>query len=82
MKNKKLTEMTNEELLNTAKTLKVMTYMLTGMVVLLFIVTIILAIKKGFSALNVVGIALIPILVINFNTLKEMKKEIKARNLS
>ncbi|WP_316782541.1 redox-active disulfide protein 2 [Pedobacter frigiditerrae] len=81
MSKKSLSELSNEELLKNEKTLKTITSMLAGAILLLFIVNIFLAFKKGFSALSAVPIALLPIVIINFNSLKEMKKEIKARNL-
>jgi hypothetical protein len=81
MSKKSLSELSNEELLKNEKILKTVTSMLTGAIFLLFIVNIFLAFKKGFSALSAVPIALLPIVIINFNSLKEMKKEIKTRNL-
>lgn len=81
MKNKNFTELSNEELLKNEKTLKTITIMLAGAVFILFIINIFLAFKKGFSALTVVPIALLPIVIVNINSLKEVKKEIKSRNL-
>ncbi|TCC86640.1 redox-active disulfide protein 2 [Pedobacter frigiditerrae] len=81
MSKKGLSELSNEELLKNEKTLKTITSMLAGAIFLLFVVNIFLAFKKGFSALSAVPIALLPIVIINFNSLKEMKKEIKARGL-
>jgi tellurite resistance protein TehA-like permease len=82
MNKTKLSEMSNEQLLKNEKNLKTITYMLATAVLILFITVIILAFKKGFSALNVVPIALLPIVIVNLNTLKEMKNEIKSRKLS
>lgn len=81
MKNKRLKELSNEELLKNEKSLKTITGMLAGALLVLLIINIFLAFKKGFSALSVVPIALLPILIVNFGSLKEMKKEIKSRNL-
>lgn len=81
MKSKKPAEMTNEELLKNKKTFSVVTYMLAGMLLVLFCLSIYISFTKGFSALTVVPIALMPILIINLNTIKEISKEIKARNL-
>lgn len=80
MKNKKLNELSNEELLKNEKSIKVITYMLTGVLIVLFILTTINTINKGFNSLAVVPIALLPILIMNFNTLNEIKKELNARN--
>ncbi|MBB2143894.1 redox-active disulfide protein 2 [Pedobacter sp. LMG 31464] len=81
MSKKSLSELSNEELLKNEKTLKTITAMLAGAILVLFIINIVLAFKKGFSALSAVPIALLPIVIINFSSLKEMKKEIKSRNL-
>ena len=82
MKTKKPNEMTNEELLKNEKTIKSVTYTLSGMLLVLFVLNIFLAFKKGFSALFVVPLALLPIVIINLNTLKEIKKEQGIRKLS
>jgi hypothetical protein len=81
MSKKPLSALTNEELIKNEKTLKTMTGMLTGAIVVLIAINIVLAFTKGFSALSVVPIALLPIVIINFNSLKEMKAELKSRNL-
>ena len=75
MKSKKLNELSNEELLKNEKSLKAITYMLAGTLLVLFVAGIVLTFKKGFSALSVIPIALLPILILNFNTLKEVKEE-------
>jgi hypothetical protein len=81
MKTKKLTEMTNKELFQYDKMAKVVTYTLAGAVFILFVVTIYVAVIKGFGALNVVPIALLPMVFINLNTIKGIKKELNTRNL-
>lgn len=82
MSNKKYTEMSDEELLKSQKSIKTITALLAGMLLFLFAINIFLAFKKGFSALSVVPIALLPIVIININTLKEIKKELNSRNIS
>lgn len=81
MKNKKPAEMTNEELLKTKKTLATVTYLLGGMIVLMFFANTYTAYKKGFSALTVMPIAFLPIFIINMSSLDKIKKEIKERGL-
>ncbi|MBB4806533.1 hypothetical protein HNP38_001829 [Chryseobacterium defluvii] len=83
MKGKKIQEMSNEELLKHEKTVKTVTSLLCGALLVLFAATIFLNIvKKEFNPLTAVPIALLPILLININTLNEIKKEKKNRNLS
>lgn len=82
MSTKKYTQMSDEELLKSQKSIKTITALLAGMLLFLFSINIFLAFKKGFSTLNAVPIALLPIVIININTLKEIKKELNSRNIS
>lgn len=79
MKNSKFSEMTTEELLKSEKTSKTAAYTFAVILFLLFIVNIFLVLKKGFSASQVVPIALLPLLILNFKTLSDIKKELKSR---
>jgi Na+-transporting methylmalonyl-CoA/oxaloacetate decarboxylase beta subunit len=81
MKNKLITEYTDEELISNEKKLKIMTILMICLLAMLFTVLLILTIKKGFSPLLIVPIALFPLLVINFVNLNNLKKEKKRRNL-
>lgn len=82
MENKKLQELSTEELRKREKTTKLVTYMFAGILLFLFCINIFNSIKKGFSALNAVPFALLPILLLNVNNLKEIKKELNARGES
>ena len=81
METKKFEEMSNEELLKNEKMISAVTYTLVGMLLLLFGLGIFLTFKKGFTALTVVPIALLPIVVINFSNIKKIKAERKLRGL-
>jgi Na+-transporting methylmalonyl-CoA/oxaloacetate decarboxylase beta subunit len=59
--------------------LKVLTGMLAGMLMVLFALTIFISIKKTFSPLSVVPIALLPIVILNLLNLKTIKKELDSR---
>jgi Flp pilus assembly protein TadB len=76
---KNFKEMTSEELVKTQKSLKTLTYLFGVVLLLLFGLNIFLVANKGFSASNVIPIALLPIFILNMNTLKEIKKELEAR---
>lgn len=78
---KKPNEMSNKDLLKNEKMLKTITYMLIGALIALFVVGIIMIVKKGLNALLIIPITLIPVVLINFNSLKEIQKEIKTRNI-
>jgi hypothetical protein len=79
MSKKKFSEMTTEELLKSEKSLKGVTYGFAVVLTFLFIINIYIALHKGFSATQVIPLALVPILILNLNTLKEIKKELKSR---
>ena len=81
MASKKPNEMSNKDLLKNEKMLKTITYMLIGALIALFVVGIIMIVKKGLNALLIIPITLIPVVLINFNSLKEIQKEIKTRNI-
>jgi len=72
-------EMTTEELIKTQKSLKTVTYLFGVVLLLLFGLNVFLVANKGFSASNVIPIALLPIFILNMNTLREMKKELESR---
>jgi Flp pilus assembly protein TadB len=76
---KNFNEMTSEELVKTQKSLKTVTYLFGVVLLFLFALNIFLVANKGFSASNVIPIALLPIFILNMNTLKEIKKELEAR---
>ncbi len=79
MKETKFSEMSTEELLKSQKTSKIATYTFAVLLLLLVVVNIFLVFKKGFSASQVVPIALLPILFLNFKTLNDIKKELQSR---
>ncbi|MBB4804631.1 hypothetical protein HNP37_004728 [Flavobacterium nitrogenifigens] len=80
MKAKKPSDMSLEELLQKEKMIKVAIYSLIALNIILLIAVIFLFVKKGFSALFVVPFSMVPIIIINSNSLKEIKKEIALRN--
>jgi Na+-transporting methylmalonyl-CoA/oxaloacetate decarboxylase beta subunit len=81
MKNKLITEYTDEELKKNEKTLKVMTIMFMTLLILLFCGLLFLTFKKGFSPLLIVPVCLFPLLIINFINWNNLKKEKARRNL-
>ncbi|MEY8759600.1 redox-active disulfide protein 2 [Chryseobacterium tongliaoense] len=78
---KSISKYTDEELINNEKKIKVLTIMLMTVIVLLFLSTMFLTFKKGFSALKVIPIALLPVLIMNINNWNKLKKEKSDRNL-
>ncbi|MET4081640.1 hypothetical protein ABIB40_001589 [Pedobacter sp. UYP30] len=76
----KLSQMSHEELLKYQQSIKSVTYIFAGVLLLLFCLNTYNTIKKGFTALSVLPIALLPILIINFSTLSKIKKELASRD--
>ncbi|RZL21375.1 MAG: redox-active disulfide protein 2 [Pedobacter sp.] len=77
----KLEALSNQELLKREKMISAVTYTLAGMLLVLFLLAIILSFAKGFSALTVVPVALMPIVLINLGSIKKIKAERKSRGL-
>ncbi|MBD2757747.1 redox-active disulfide protein 2 [Spirosoma validum] len=72
-------QMSIEKLQRQAKTIKIATGTLAGMLLVLLVMALFLSIKKGFSALVIIPFALLPILITNVNSLKQIKKELESR---
>jgi hypothetical protein len=80
MKKENYTELTMEDLISKKKLLGVVTGTLLGGLTVLLIITILLMIKNGFTALIIIPFALSPILAINFSQMSAISKELKSRN--
>lgn len=76
----KLSEQSNEELLKNKKALSTVTGVLVGMLIVLLIITIYSSITKGvFSPLIAVPFALSPMVIMNYQKIKEIRKELRSR---
>jgi hypothetical protein len=80
MESKKLQDLSTEELQKREKTTKFSTGMLAGVLLMLFCLQMYKGITKGFNSLIAVPFALLPILLLNFKNLKDIKKELDARS--
>lgn len=79
MKNQKLSEASIHDLKKSEKSIKTITGILLGMLIILFILSLYITFKKGFTSLLIIPIALLPIVIVNFNSINEIKKELKSR---
>ena len=79
MKTKNLSKLSTEDLQKQLKTLKILNSAFIGVLIVLFIASIALTFKKGFSPSLVVALCLLPILILNFKNITEMKKELDLR---
>ena len=79
MKGDKLQEMSTEALLKQKKSIVALTGMLAGALLVLLIIAIILSLQQGFTPLVIIPFALLPIVLLNLNTLKEIKKVLNSR---
>lgn len=81
MKNQpELSTLTIEELHKKAKMAKVATGTLLGIIIVQFIIGIYLTIRQGFSIFTVIPITFLPIVIINFTSIKKIKEEIARRD--
>lgn len=81
MKPNKFAAVSNEALVKNEKKVKALTLVFGGVLLLLFITTLVLTVKKGFTPLIVTPIALLPLLIVSLNNWNDMKKEIRSRNI-
>jgi formate/nitrite transporter FocA (FNT family) len=83
MKAKKVADMTEQELLKQHKAIQLVTGILAGMLITLLVMVVLLVVKKGFDGvsmgLGIIPFALSPILLLNWNTAKEIQKELDFR---
>jgi uncharacterized membrane protein len=74
-----LSTVATEELKKRAKVMKIAVIFIGASVVLTAISGIILATKKGFSAINVIPISFLPMVIIFGTQLKKINEELKKR---
>ena len=79
MSNSKMSEQSSEQLLKTRKSLKAITAMLAGAILLLFLVSLYNS-KTGYG-LIAVPLALSTIVMLNVVNIKEISKELKLRSI-
>ena len=81
MKQQNFSELSTEALKSQLKSIKVITGILAFTLVLLFILSIIATIRKGFSPTLIIPFALSPILVVNYKNITNLKKELESRKM-
>ena len=81
MRAKKPSEMSIEELLKKQKTILYIIYFLLAASIILLLIIVFLCQETTLSALMVIPYSLIPIVIVNSNSLKEIKKEITFRDI-
>lgn len=83
MKENPYTKMTLEQLKVKAKMFKTVTSVFSGMLMVLVFVVVFLGIRQGFNtvfiSLSIIPVALLPILLVNLNSIKKINDEIKSR---
>lgn len=83
MADKKLQEMSNEELLKQEKTLRISTGFLAGCALVMLFCGVYLMVTKErkFNAFLVIPISFIPIIALSAKSLKEIRKEKELRGI-
>lgn len=79
MKNEKLSTISTESLIKSEKSVKTITIFLLVMLIILFVLSLYITFTKGFTPLLIISIALLPIVIVNFNIINKIKKELKSR---
>ena len=82
MAKENFSELSTEDLIKKKKTMSYATGVLAGALIMLLLITIYKVINKWFAPLIVLPFALLPTLIINYNQVKSMDKELKSRNLN
>lgn len=80
MKKENWSSLSTEDLNQKQKSIKSLTTMLIVTLIALFLISLFISLKKGFSPLLVIPVALLPVVSMNLNNLKNIKKEIDSRN--
>ncbi|KOY87092.1 hypothetical protein AD998_13915 [bacterium 336/3] len=75
----KLSKMKLQELEKQEKALRIATPVLGGLLVVMFVLSILLFIRQGFSAFSTMPVAFLPLLIVNIINLKKVRKEIASR---
>ena len=79
-KEPELSTLSTEQLEKRAKTTKLATGFLLGVLLVQFGVGIYLTIEQGFNAFVIIPVAFLPLIILNYNHLKKIKEEIARRN--
>ena len=74
-----LSTLTLTELNKRAKSTKMASGLLIGIIIVQFITGIFLTIKQGFSIFIIIPVAFLPMVAVNYSNLKKIKEEIAKR---
>ena len=78
---KDLTTLSNEELIKESKNRRFIFGIFLGLILVMIVASIISIFKEKIGVSTYVPIALLPLLIIFWNSFNEVKKEMKLRNL-
>lgn len=73
-------DLTTEDLIKKKKSASFATGLLAGVLIFLFVTTIFQTINKGVTPLLAIPFALLPLLIMSYNQVSSMNKELKSRN--
>ncbi|WP_111708718.1 redox-active disulfide protein 2 [Lutibacter citreus] len=79
MKENKLSKLSFEELKKNEKNLKMILFAFIGVLCFLIGVIIYSIVKKGITAIIIIPITLLPLLILFYNNLNDIKSEIESR---
>jgi len=79
-KEPELSTLTVEQLTKRAKTTKLATGLLLGIIILQLAIGAYLTFDKGFNVFTVIPLAFLPMVIVNYANLKKINEEIAKRN--
>ncbi len=79
MNNTNLKDVSTSDLKKKENLLKILSGLLLGMLFVLFVTTLYMTFTHRFTPLFIIPIALLPIVILNFNSLNKIKEELRSR---
>ena len=76
---KQLSEMSVEELNQQQKSIKFVTGVMIGALIAMGAIGVFLTFQKGFSVFTILPVCFLPLAIINFKKLKEIREELRLR---
>ncbi|MET3126792.1 putative membrane protein YwaF [Arcicella rosea] len=82
MEKENLHELSTEELIKKKKSLNFAFGLMVGSLIITLIITIFQTIKNGFQLSNIIPFSFLPITAIIYNSITNINKELKSRNVN
>ncbi len=80
MKDDSLSKLSLDELKAREKSLRLVSSMFIGCIVIMALAGVFLTVQKGFNTFTVLPVAFLPLMIVNMSNLKKIKDEIAGRS--